>query len=138
MLKKIALLTLVLSFQCFALAVSDDAQDEDVNTQALLQTKQLLQNPTERRKVILETDNSKKADQTAHEVMGDNVEEMYHVSAEMMDYLVAEAKGDPEKMQKLIDNASRNPTSFLENLPQDYKDKIKNLADKSVLKKKSP
>ena len=138
MRKKLASVLALLLFSFSVTVDAEEAQYEPSSDVPLQQTKQVLRSRSARRKIIRENEKAQQADSTAKEVMGENVEDMYQVSAEMMQMLTTQTKGDPEKMQQMIDLASRNPAAFLENLPPEYKDKITALADKSALNKKNP
>ncbi len=57
-----------------------------------------------------------------------NSDEMFSISAEIMQSIVAESGGDVEKMQAMIAQATKNPEAFFNQLSADQKAKIRKVA----------
>jgi hypothetical protein len=119
-MKKIFYLFLFLSTQTFA----DEFDD-------LLKTQQVLRDPS-KRAAALQSDEAKKADQTAGIVSlgrSENKEALYGIAADIMPWLLQVTNSDPNKMMELLELAKSNPSAFYERLPAAEKSKIKNLAN---------
>ena len=74
----------------------------------------------------------KAADQRALGAVGGNVsnkQELYNIAADVMPILVQQAGEDPTKMQAIFLKAQTDPVSFLNSLPPEIQEKIKNTAN---------
>lgn len=112
----------------FLVPVAALAEPTDkANQQALEQTQQLLKDKDLRNKAIEGSDSAKAADSYVKKSSSDP-DGVYSLSAEIMADLVKQTDGDPAKLQKLIDEARRNPSAFGENLSTEQKEKLKKLA----------
>ncbi len=67
------------------------------------------------------------------EILGgnpENTEAMFQLSAEIFADLAKQTKGDPGKMQEILEKAYKNPSQFAESLSPEIKAKLKTLAAK--------
>ena len=74
----------------------------------------------------------KAADQRALGAVGGNAsikQELYDIAADVISILVQQAGEDPIKMQAILLRAQTDPVSFLNSLPTEIQEKIKNAAD---------
>lgn len=131
---------------CFILIQSPLAfsqSDDDLPSaekQGLKDTQQFLRNKQERNAFIKKDPKAKDIDTKVEALTGSGAdkEEVYDISARVMEKVTAEAKGDPEKMQTLLLEASSNPKAFYEKyFSAEDKKKTKALADKIEKKKGS-
>ena len=101
---------------------------DDAMTSALQQTQDCLKNQScESAKTMA----GQAADQKALEAVLGNIgdkQELYNISADIMPILLQQTGGDPEKMQALLLNAQNNPAVFLNSLPANIQNRIKNVA----------
>lgn len=112
------------------LSVSAFSFEDEVYTNALQQTQNLLKN-SEARKGALNTAPAKAADKTAEiTALGDPAakSEVYNIAADLMPWLVEQSQGDVTKMMQLIQEAQKNPQAFLQRMPAAERQKIKNLS----------
>lgn len=107
------------------------------DSSALLQTQSLLAEPAQRNKIIEADPKAKKADQLAQDLMGEHTQDMYKTAADLMPYLIEQSDNDPKKMNEILQQASRNPALFLEDLPLHLKSQISDLAKKAKPVKES-
>lgn len=115
------LLLFLLSVVCFEASALDVKQNE-----ALQETKRQLQDPQERAAIIRNNREGKRTDAIATiTVMGnkDYKEEMYAISAEILDWVVQQ-----ENPEKLMERYRKDPVAFLKEMPPAQAQKIKNLA----------
>lgn len=112
------------------------AGDLDKNqTEGLIQAKESMKNPEKRAAAIKGDKSARKADAVATiTVMGnkDYKEEMYAISAEILDWVVRQ-----EQPQKLMQRYQADPVAFLKEMPPEQAAKIKALADQIEQKRKS-
>lgn len=123
MKKIIYLSVLFLAFNVFAF-------EDEVYTNALQQTQNLLRN-SETRKGAINNEPAKSADKAAEiTALGDPAakSEVYNIAADLMPWLVEQSQGDPAKMLQLIQEAQKNPQAFLQKMPSAERQKIKNLS----------
>lgn len=118
---KILILFLATSFTIPSFALDEHSQ------KALDETQQLLRDKKQREKAAGENDQTKKADSYIDEI-GANKDATYDLSADIFAELVKRANGDPAVMQKLLEEASRDPAAFANSLSADQKAKIKGIA----------
>lgn len=62
-------------------------------------------------------------------------EDIYEISAQIMDSLVQKANGDETVLQKMILEAQKDPKSFFENLSEAEKNQIRSVSSKIEIKK---
>ena len=111
------------------------AEQNSSSQEALRKTQDVIRNPQKRNAVIQDDQKAMKAEEIVRQVMGENTDEIHHLSAEILEVIYKQADGDELKMQEIVNQASRNPAAFLQSLPEDYKNKVHSLADKSPLQK---
>jgi len=108
-----------------ATATKTDAQ---INAEALRKTQDLLRNQAERQKAIANDPKAQSVDSNAKALLGANTEKAYELSAQLMERIVAETGGDPQKMQKLILDLQSNPQSLEKYLSPAQRDLIRQMA----------
>jgi hypothetical protein len=116
-------------FALNAFALNEDQEG------ALQETKQVLQNPSQRAAVVKNDHAARRADELATiTAMGnkDYKEEMYAISAELLDWVARQQ--DPEKLVKMY---QQDPVKFLKEMPAAQAAKVKALADSIDQKRKS-
>ncbi|NBY21120.1 hypothetical protein EBQ74_12995 [bacterium] len=64
------------------------------------------------------------------ELGGEYSEEIYQLAAQIMENLVREAQGDPDKMMKILEKAQQNPSAFADTFSEEQKRKLKELGKK--------
>lgn len=123
------LLVIVLPLICFEASALDNIQQK-----ALEQTKTQLTNPDQRSELIKDSKEAKKVDVIATiTVMGnkDYKEEMYAISAEILDWVVRQ-----DNPEQLMERYKKDPVAFLNEMPPAQAQKIKALADQLEQKRK--
>lgn len=120
------------SLSYVAVSFSDD--DETTVQQALQQTQQVLRDARLRQEAVQKDPKARQADENARKVAGSeqNLNAMYDLSADVMETVNKESGGDPVKMQKLLDEASKNPEAFVHRFTPEQKEKLKAIADKTI------
>jgi hypothetical protein len=106
-----------------------DASGKD----ALKKTQDMLKDKDARDAAIKKDPKAKDADAKAGALAGseENKDEMYNLAAELMEKIATESNGDPEKMQKLMQEAQANPEAFFKKyFSADQKKRVHNLANK--------
>ncbi len=98
-----------IAFTCTAHAQLDTHQ-----RQGLDDTKTLLKDKKQRDDFIKTDKKAQEVDAKVDALAGSskNKEEIYGISAEVMEKLTVETGGDPAKMQKILDEAMKNPEAF--------------------------
>ena len=122
------LLPILILIQIPAYAKLDGPQ-----TEALQQTKHLLKNPSARQKAADRDPKAKDADNKVSALAGstENKEEIYDLASQLMEKIVKETNGDPEKMQKLMLEAQSNPEAFYKKyFNKDQQAKVRGIATK--------
>lgn len=102
--------------------------DAQINAEALRKTQDLLRNQAERQKAIANDPKAQSVDSNAKALLGANTEKAYELSAQLMERIVAETGGDPQKMQKLILDLQSNPQSLEKYLSPAQRDLIRQMA----------
>jgi hypothetical protein len=110
------------------------AQDHD----AIKQTQGVLTNKKDRQKAIQELpESAKKVDQNVDIIVGgdeNQKEEMYQISADIFKNFEGKSA---EEMQKILEQAQKDPEAFYKSLSPEQQKKIKGLANKIESKKKA-
>ena len=108
----------MLRLLCLSLIhLSAFAGDLDAHSKKGLEdTQKMLRSKSERQKAIKGDKQAEDVDAKVNALAGSekNKEEIYDISAGVMEKVAAEAKGDPEKMQILLQEAQANPQKFFE------------------------
>lgn len=108
--------------------VAPTMTDAQINAEALRNTQQLLRNPSEREKAIANDPKAVEADSKAKQLLGPNTEKAYELSAQLMQTIVAETNGDPQKMQQLMQELQSNPHALEKYLTPAQRDMIRQMA----------
>ena len=97
-------------------------------------------NVSAREKSINENANTRAADRQLTELVGNGAlkQESYQLSADIFKYLIDKHAGDPIKAQEELLKAMKDPKAFLGTLPDNYKDKIRQIAAEVEAKNKKP
>jgi hypothetical protein len=115
------------------------ADNLDAHQQKGLQdTQNLLKSKAERDAYIKKHKNAQEADDKAGAIAGsgEGKEEIYDMSSQIFEKITQESNGDPAKMQKLLDDAQKNPEAFYNKyFTAEQKARLKKVADKSAAKK---
>lgn len=98
---------------------------------ALSQTKTMLTDPKERDKAIGKDPSARKADKDVKDLAGSDqaAEAIYALSADIMETITRESKGDPNKMKDLLADAVRDPAGFAARFSPEQKAKLRSIAD---------
>lgn len=114
------------------------AKIDPASQEALLKTQQLLRDAKLREKAVGADLKAKDMDARVREFAGSDeaAQDIYSLSAELMENVVKESGGDPEKMQKLIEEAKKNPSAFAARFSPEQKAKLKAIAEKIPTQKK--
>ncbi len=105
------------------------AELDKYNKEALSKTQDFLKNKSERDVFIKNAPESQKhMDQM--DVMGmngDQKNQMFNISADVMGQITKDQNGDPDAMKKLLEKAQQNPEEFYKSLSPESRNMIKNL-----------
>jgi hypothetical protein len=112
--------------------------DSEINEEALRNTQRLLRDPNERQNAIANDPTALQADQRARQLLGPNSEKAYELSAQLMQTIVRETNGDPQKMQKLILELQSNPHALEKFLTPAQRDMIRQMASDVEKSKRLP
>jgi hypothetical protein len=121
--KAFVVLTVVLALSTPATAEQLDSSSE----KALQQTKEFLKDKSLREQSLKDNDSGRRADEYT-KGLGTNTDEVYSLSAEILEDITRQAGGDPVKMQEIMSEAQRNPAAFAAKFSDKQKAKIKELA----------
>lgn len=90
------------------------AQLDQHQRKGLDDTKTLLKDQRQRDEFIKTDKKAQEVDAKVDALAGSskNKEEIYGISADVMEKLTVETNGDPEKMQKILNEAMKNPQAF--------------------------
>lgn len=117
-----------------AVAQTDEGiGDPGIITDPAEETRRLLVSPDARGRNADKDPTAKKADDYARSVAGskENSQGLYELSAEIFARLEKQANGDPEKLQKLMIEAARNPAAFGETFTPEERKKLKEISNRS-------
>ena len=125
--------TLMILVFYFAFASEGLAQQLKSDDQwALQQVQKMLTNPIERQQEIGNSPAAQDAHKDALQAVGSsNIDELYAISAIVMEDLVRMSGGDALKMQVILQNAKSNPGGFYGMLSPRAIEAIKKLAPKA-------
>jgi hypothetical protein len=129
----------LLLLPAFAFAAEEGNQEQEVK-EALEQTKALL-NDTAFRNGYQSDPNAKEAHAKVKEIVGNNSrqqQEIYSLSSEAFEKIVADAKGDPGKIMEILQKAQADPKEFMRSLPPEQQKRIRELASEIDKKKEKP
>lgn len=120
-LLKASLMTLA---SLFAIAFAEDPQLE----QAIKDTQSKLNDPQSRNKLIQQDDKSKKTHQQVLDLTGNNKQQTDDIYSSAAGILGNQKFKSQEEMVKWIEKAQKNPTEFYNNLTDEQKKKISEIA----------
>ncbi len=106
---------------------------------ALNEAQQVLRSPSERQDVISRDHKAGQADQFASQAVGGDPvlkNDVYNLSADILNHVMKASNGDPAKAQELLLKAMKDPKQFMNSLPAAEQDKVREIAN-SVEKKKN-
>jgi hypothetical protein len=109
------------------------AQVPQEQQQPVQQTQELLKNKGARDAAIKGNAKAEAADSYVKQLTGGSTavsQDVYELATEIFTWMADRAKGDPEKMQKEIEEFSSNPNAFAASWPADKQAKLKELAQK--------
>ncbi len=100
---------------------------------ALQETQKYLKDSTQRQQKINEDPRAKEVDQKIKALAGSDeaAQEIYGLSSDIMGLLMQETGGDPVKMQKLLEEASKNPAAFAKRFSPEQQKKLKEISKKT-------
>jgi hypothetical protein len=107
------------------------AEKLDKNSQeALEQTLGILRSSQKRGEEIKNSPKAKAADAEVKALTGNekNTEKLYELSAQIMQDLVTQANGDPDKMVKILEQAQKDPAGFAKTFSPEQQKLLKELA----------
>ncbi len=108
--------------------------------QALEQTKNLLRDRDAREKSVKDTKGAKAMQDVKNLTGGDAVaeDEIYGLASDVMPILMEEAKGDPNKMMQILEEAKNNPEAFAKRWTPEQRKRLKTLSEKLGTKSTTP
>lgn len=119
-------------FFIFSLVFCSAYANADEDLKALNDTQSLLRDSGRMQEEAGKTAEGRKADQAATVVTLGRPElkqELLNISADLMSWISEASKGDPEKMQQLLQEAMSSPKNFLEKMPANERARIKGLSE---------
>jgi hypothetical protein len=98
--------------------------------EALQKTQALLRDPAARAETIKADPKARAANGRAEAVARSpkNTQRMYEISADVLETVAVQGQGDPERMNKIVEAAGRDPAAFLQSLPPEQRAAIQQLA----------
>lgn len=120
------------NFFIFSLVFCSACANADEVLKALTDTQSLLRDSGRMQEEAGKTPEGKKADQAATVVTLGKPElkqDLLNISADLLSWITEASKGDPEKMQQLLQEAASNPKNFLERMPANERARIKSLSE---------
>ena len=102
---------------------------EAESDQALQQTQRLLKNKNLRDQAVNESPAAQRAHQRAQDLLKnpENLEKAYGMAAQMMEQIMKEAQGDPEKAQSILNKGLEDPASLADRMPAQFKEMLKDV-----------
>ena len=95
-----------------------------------------LTDPTKRQENLKKDKKAAESDELVKEVGGEFSEEIYQLAAKVMETVASDAKGDPDKMEKILNKAAKDPARFAKTFSTDQKKILKQLGEKIERSKK--
>ncbi len=119
----------VLLFGPTLLSANEPEGLDAASQEALEKTNKLLTNPATRNQALSKDPKGLEHDQEMRKNFGNaNTEELYKISAGVMDRLVKETGGDVTKMMKIMADATKNPASMRTRFTADELKKIQEMS----------
>ena len=112
-------------------ATSRAQSDADIQ-QALQLTQQMLKDPHERQKEIDKSPSGKQADQKVKDFAGstENEQAIYDLAASVFGSMVQDTHGNPDQMQKILDDGMKHPEQFASKWSPEELEKLKKISEK--------
>lgn len=114
-------------------AQAQDASRPNSDQEALKNTQDMLRDAKARDAAIQQTgERARQVDQGVRNLAGSqqNADDIYGLAADVFANITKEAGGDPEKMQKLLNEAQKNPAAFAEKWTPEQKQKLGEIGTK--------
>lgn len=124
-------------FFCFSVLSFAETASTD-QSKALSQVMELLRSSSKRQEIIKNDPKGKEADALVKDIGGIYSEDIYNLAAEVMQTLAAEAQGDPDKMEKILEKARKDPAGFAQKFTAKQRATLKELAEKIQKTKTNP
>jgi uncharacterized membrane protein YgaE (UPF0421/DUF939 family) len=115
----------------FGFLVSAPLQAQEDNAdEAVKKTQNMMKSRSEREKLI-DTPEAKKTSNDVKDLAGNaaNEDAIYALAADVLEKIKVQSKGDPIKMQELLQEAQRNPAAFANQWSDSDKQKLKSLSE---------
>ncbi|MCC7460603.1 MAG: hypothetical protein IT286_04785 [Proteobacteria bacterium] len=112
---------------------ADSAKKNPDVEEALRLTQEMLKNPAVRQTQINQSPEGKAVDTKVKENAGsaENEQAIYELAASVFSSMSDQAGGDPEKMQKILDEALKNPQGFASQWSPEQVKKLEEISAKS-------
>lgn len=139
MLKIIKLLFLVAFTSASYMSFANDELDKS-SEEALQKTKEVLLDASKRKEAMKDNNKAQEGDKHLESFTGSaqNKEAMYRMSADIMENIVKSTNGDAAAMQKMMEDAQKDPEAFYKAVLTDaQKAQVRGLANE-IEKSKSP
>jgi hypothetical protein len=143
-LRRAALILILATVPALASVQAQAAGGDDLDPhsrEGLQDTQHLLKTPSERDQYVNKDPHAKEVDAKVSALAGSsqNKEEIYDLASQVMETITAESKGDPAKMQQLLEEAQKNPKQFYDRyFSAEQKARLHGLAQKIDSPKKRP
>lgn len=111
-------------------AHAKDGALDSASEQALRETQEALVDPTKRAKMLEGDTKGQAFDASVKSRLGDQSEGAYQISAQVMEKLVHETKGDSKKMQEIVNTLMANPQLLESYLSPADRAKVSDMAGK--------
>lgn len=120
-------------------AQGSDKPDASVVQEAVQDTKSLLRDRG-RRDQTLTGEAAKKVDKGLDDLTGsrNTSDEVYGLTADLLEPLMKKAGDDPDKLQKMVDEAQKNPEAFAETFTPEQREKLRAIAGEISKNKGTP
>lgn len=105
--------------------------DQALADEAVKKTQDLLTNSDQRKEVIKADPKAKSANDKVLTVTGGDdiqTQKIYNISAEILPILMKEVENNPNKAAELLQKAQKDPAAFLNSLPENIRNQIRNVS----------
>lgn len=110
---------------------------DSASQEALRKTQEGLTNPDARLKMLEGDAKGQEQDAKVRSMLGDQSEGAYQISSQVLETIVNQTKGDPTKMQELVNQMLKNPQMLEQYLSAQQRDQIRKMASEIEAKKGS-
>src|SRR3954471_101737 len=103
---------------------------DPASKEGLSKTQEVLRDPKKRQEAIKGDKKAEEADARVQRLSGspENTQKMYEISADIMENITKQSGGDPQKMQKLLEEAQKDPEAFYKSLTPEQRGQIQKLS----------